>query len=100
MDNFYYRNGRALILTDLGFGGVRLDLVGDSGELFAILLSPKTLEELIEWSCKTLGQTPQQIPREFWRMIERMLKDKDFRMKPGERKHVIAALKIAKDGVF
>ena len=96
LPSFVYGNGYSLTASDLGSGGVKLELGcrGDVGA--AILLPPEEVGNLGRWLLQTLGQDQYGFPFEIREILERLSKAPapSEILERGDKKRIKEALRV------
>ena len=92
---FVYGNGYSLTVSDIGSGGVKLELGyhGDVGA--AIILPPEEVGNLGRWLLQTLGQDQYGFPVEIGGILERLSKApaQSEILERGDKKRIKEALR-------
>jgi hypothetical protein len=98
LPGFYYENGYALALADLGKMGVKVELTDNHEGTAAVILPPDKIEECSKWLSKTLGQRCRLLPEELSKILGRLAKEKGPNkiLERGDKKTIKEALKLLK----
>jgi hypothetical protein len=76
MAEFRYENGYALLGTDLGKHGVKIELRHKDEDVAAIILPPEQARQCAGWLLGTLGQDGHNLPQELPDILRRIIKRK------------------------
>jgi hypothetical protein len=95
LPGFYYQDGYALWVTDLGNRGVKIELAHTQDNGGAIILPPKKAGECGVWMLQTLGQDPNGLPQDLPDILERIarLKASNTIFRRGDKTKIVEALK-------
>jgi len=98
LSSFCYEDGYALLGTDLGNEGVKIELVHKYEDGRAIILPPRKAKECGKWLLRTLGRVGQNLPEGLPDILEKLTKQKrvDRILKRGEKKKIKDAIKVLK----
>ncbi len=95
---FCYESGYALLATDLGGTGVKIELFGEQESSRAVILPPEKAGQCAEWLLKTLGQRGYKLPKDLPDILKRLTRQKnlDKVLKRGDKSKIKQALKVLK----
>jgi hypothetical protein len=94
LDEFTYKNGYVLTVTDLGSDGLRIELIHSYEGSAAVIMPSDIARRCAHWMLRSLAIREPQLPADLPGALHRLVSNKT--LKRGEKRKIRDAIRILK----
>ena len=95
LNEFTYRNGYTLTVTDMGSDGLRIELIHPYENTAAVIIPPDKALMCVHWMLKTLALQEDKLPAELPEILRRIVDRKSLNR--GDKKKIRNAIRTLRD---